>query len=154
MQVLQFNSCHFSIIYTPECQVYHLICFQPYCYSNCVPDCSCVILASTYGPGPYSPGPLSGRIFKVKCAPRILFEFTLLQEHICYMLLEQPGFQICSWTLWFIHVWSWTIDNQEEYCIVSQICSRSIVWIHTAPGAYLLMLLGQYEFDPKAHFIG
>ena len=40
-----------------------------------------VILTSTYGPGPY-----------LKC--------TLLQNHVCYMLLKQQAFQKWSWSIW------------------------------------------------------
>ena len=50
------------------------------------------ILASTYGPG-HMLQDLSinnlKQYYKTKCAPGALFECTLLQEHICYMLLEQ-----------------------------------------------------------------
>ena len=49
----------------------------------------------------------SRRIFYVKYTPRALFESTLLQKHICYMLQEQCGFQI-----WF---WSWGIFDLQYF---------------------------------------
>ena len=56
------------------------------------------ILASTYVPGPYGPGPLT--IWKWIHAPGPHLKCTLLQEHVCYL---------CSWSSMFFQIWFWNI---------------------------------------------
>ena len=125
------------------------------------------ILASTYGPGPHGPGPYGPgsliilKIFSVKNAPGTLFECTLLQEHICYMLLEQYTFQIWSCSMFekydpgtlfectLLHehvcylllekcafqIWSWTIFDLQ-YSSNLSIIPDHMVLEHYSSGSY------------------
>ena len=60
-------------------------------------------------------------------------KFTLLQEHVCYMLLEQCAFQIWSWSisnlefriLFKIINGSWSISNLEYF---SKLLMARTIW--------------------------
>ena len=79
---------------------------------TCMRDSLLEILASTYGPAI-----CSGSIWSWK---------NLLQEHICYMLLEQCAFQIWSWSIFDLEYSSRLLMVQDHIIPLEPELSMSI----------------------------